>query len=50
MMSNIIYETIYVTFDFPFAGTMATILLAVSIAVMAVMTLLQRTARRVRNE
>jgi putative spermidine/putrescine transport system permease protein len=50
MMSNIIYETIYVTFDFPFAGTMATILLAVSIAVVAVMTLLQRTARRVRNE
>jgi putative spermidine/putrescine transport system permease protein len=50
MMSNIIYETIYVTFDFPFAGTMATILLVVSIAVVAVMTLLQRTARRIRNE
>jgi putative spermidine/putrescine transport system permease protein len=49
MMSNLIYETIYVTFDFPFAGTMATILLAVSIAVVAVMTLLQRTARKVRN-
>jgi putative spermidine/putrescine transport system permease protein len=50
MMSNIIYETIYVTFDFPFAGTLATILLIVSVAVVAVMTLLQRTVRRVRNE
>jgi putative spermidine/putrescine transport system permease protein len=50
MMSNVIYETIYVTFDFPFAGTMATILLVVSIAVVVLMSLLQRTARRVYNE
>jgi len=50
MMSNVIYETIYVTFDFPFAGTMATILLAVSIAVVVLMSLLQRTARKVNNE
>jgi len=50
MMSNVIYETIYVTFDFPFAGTMATILLVVAIAVVVLMSLLQRTARKVYNE
>jgi putative spermidine/putrescine transport system permease protein len=50
MMSNIIYETIYITFDFPFAGTLAAILLVVSIVVVAVMTRLQRLVRRVYNE
>jgi ABC-type spermidine/putrescine transport system permease subunit I len=50
MMSNIIYETIYITFDFPFAGTMAAVLLVVSIAVVLVMMRLQRAVRRVQNE
>jgi putative spermidine/putrescine transport system permease protein len=50
MMSNIIYETIFVTYDFPFAGTLATILLVVSIAVVALMTMLQRIVRRNSNE
>jgi putative spermidine/putrescine transport system permease protein len=50
MMSNIIYETIFVTYDFPFAGTLATILLVVSIAVVALMTMLQRMVRRTSNE
>lgn len=50
MISNVIYETIYVTFDFPFAGTLATILLVVAVAVVALMALLQKTARRVYNE
>jgi putative spermidine/putrescine transport system permease protein len=50
MMSNIIYETIYITFDFPFAGTLAAILLVVSIVVVTVMTRLQRLVRRVYNE
>jgi ABC-type spermidine/putrescine transport system permease subunit I len=50
MMSNIIYETIYITFDFPFAGTLAAILLVVSVLVVAVMTRLQRAVRRASNE
>jgi putative spermidine/putrescine transport system permease protein len=50
MMSNIIYETIFVTYDFPFAGTLATILLVVSLAVVVLMTMLQRVARRAYNE
>ena len=50
MMSNIIYENIYVTFDLPFAGALATILLVVSIATVTGMTLLQRTARRASHE
>ncbi len=50
MMSNIIYETIYITFDFPFAGTLAAILLVVSILVVAVMTRLQRAVRRATND
>jgi putative spermidine/putrescine transport system permease protein len=50
MMSNIIYESIYVTFDLPFAGALATILLVVSIATVTGMTLLQRTARRAYHE
>jgi putative spermidine/putrescine transport system permease protein len=50
MMSNIIYETIYITFDFPFAATLAAILLVVSMAIVAAMTRLQRVVRRAYNE
>jgi ABC-type spermidine/putrescine transport system permease subunit I len=46
MMANVIYEAMYITYNFSFAGTLATILLFVSILTVVAMTFLQRTVRR----
>jgi putative spermidine/putrescine transport system permease protein len=46
MMANIIYEVTIIASDFPFAGTLATALLFVSILTVLAMTFLQRTVRR----
>ena len=46
MMANVVYEAIYVTYNYPFAGALATVLLIVSVFTVLAMTLLQRTVRR----
>ena len=46
MMANVVYEAIYVTYNYPFAGALATVLLVVSVLTVLAMTLLQRTVRR----
>lgn len=46
MMANVVYEAIYVTYNYPFAGALATILLLVSILTVLAMTCLKRTVRR----
>lgn len=46
MMANVVYEAIYSTYNYPFAGALATILLFVSILTVLAMTFLQRMVRR----
>lgn len=47
MMANVIFESIFVSFDFPLAATLATILLIVSVLTVASFTYLQRLVRRI---